>query len=266
MGQLNASASSYKPLDFFESGLIGLPVCIVGGMYLALVAPLLLMPETKKKTKKKEELDVGEKHREGKEALLSSHFGSYSESEDGEDDDDEDKGDDESAEILARFDLFTSCVSMDDPALVGSTLKDSGLMELSPTLHVQRVVAVIKHVIKHDEKNDGSDMNETMNETKGDNYRRRQGRVRVESHTKSSMLSEHHEKDEHDENDERDENDEISSLPETILQLGDILVCTGSLEDLTTTLYRHPSLMPVEGKHVEKIKASFHRRKLVVGK
>ena len=47
---INATASSYSPLEFFEIGLIGLPVCFVGYIYLVLFSPIILAEGTEERT------------------------------------------------------------------------------------------------------------------------------------------------------------------------------------------------------------------------
>lgn len=220
---MNATASAYEPLDFFEIGLIGLPCCVVGYIYLVIVTPVLLSEQASLVVSSSSDATTAEF------ALTKS-----------------------SEATMSRFHIYTSCVKIAEN-LVGQTLEQADLLNLSDTLRVQRIVSVEEIV------DDGGGKEEIGREGGNNQYHLEGGkskRGRTVSHTRSDLLNERRPSDTN--------SSPTQPLHLTKLQEDNILVFTGSLSDLTTILYRHPYLIPVEGKQLTKIKSSFHKRKLVV--
>ena len=210
--------------DFFSIGLDGLPLCIFGGIYLIIFAPILLS---------KRRYDNTPSRRPSR-RLLMQHS---------------------AIEVTSRLDAFTACVKV-EPALYGKSVESSRLG------HLFEESMVLQEII-HEEITEESDVIVVERSFSTDIQKQMHKRSLSESNTNSESKRLDHSATEKKEESKMDINDLRHALHTVVLKKGDLLVLSGSAKDLTTVM-RDPRLEVIGSNHASKLDASFHKRKLVI--
>ena len=235
--------------EFFFIALDGLPLCIFGGIYLIIFAPIIL-------SKRRHTARTG-----------NNAIG---------DDDLDIMMQQSSREVISRVDAFTACVKI-QPALHGKSVESSRLG------HLFEASMVLQEII-HEELTEKSDGFMVERSFSTDINRRQIGRGTFgETKSRFDVSGDGDDGGGVDDsggattNANANTDDSFADRPsklglktgdphalrQVILKQGDMLVLSGSAKDLTTVL-RDPRLEVMGSNQASKLNASFHKRKLVI--